>query len=436
MCRFWAKPLVGQPVAAQDLTSLKLTYDQSMIALEFSALNFADPQRNRYRYQLVGFDKNWIEADSTKRIATYTNLDPGHYVFHVIASNKDGVWNNDGATVMISITPPYWKTWWFRLLIATSLIAIFWAIDRARLKIHTEQKIKLEALINARTSEVVQQKQIVEQQKSEIETAHRNLVALGDIGRNITSTLDRNQIASSIYEHIARLMPADFFCIWQTGNQQNLGQFSFTFEEGKLKPPAMPPAIEGISPLAAWCTSHRAALSIPDMENDARKEFVPAQQRIKPLSILAAPIFIDNDVAGVISVQSVARDAYERVHLDLLMGVAVYAGVALDNAATYSQLEKAQHKLQQYMVDRERLFISISHDLRSPITRLILRSELMEDDALREAFNEDLDDLEMMVKDALQSVRETNIHENVTEIRLDTLIKRILRGAELVRAKN
>jgi hypothetical protein len=65
---------------------------------------------------LQGFDEDWVVTDSTKRFATYTNLDPGKYVFRVKAANKDGIWNDNAATLEITIQPPFWKTWWFRLL--------------------------------------------------------------------------------------------------------------------------------------------------------------------------------------------------------------------------------------------------------------------------------------------------------------------------------
>lgn len=88
-------------------------------------------------------------------------------------------------------------------------------------------------------------------------------------------------------------------------------------------------------------------------------------------------------------------------------------------------------RIQRYIADRERLFVSISHDLRTPIMRLKLRTELLEDDALQAEFHDDLDDLDMMVKSALQCVKDSDIHENSTEIRLDVLIGRIVRGAQL-----
>jgi signal transduction histidine kinase len=90
-----------------------------------------------------------------------------------------------------------------------------------------------------------------------------------------------------------------------------------------------------------------------------------------------------------------------------------------------------RERIARYIADRERLFISISHDLRTPITRLKLRAELLDDDALRHEFEEDLDELDMMVKGALQCVKDSDIHENPAEIRLDPLIRRLVRSAEL-----
>jgi len=90
-----------------------------------------------------------------------------------------------------------------------------------------------------------------------------------------------------------------------------------------------------------------------------------------------------------------------------------------------------RERIQCYLNDRERLFVSISHDLRTPIMRLKLRAELLDDDAVRDEFHDDLDDLDMMVKGALQCVKDSDIYENFTEVRLDALIGRIVRGAHL-----
>ncbi|HYD79591.1 MAG TPA: ATP-binding protein [Paucimonas sp.] len=98
---------------------------------------------------------------------------------------------------------------------------------------------------------------------------------------------------------------------------------------------------------------------------------------------------------------------------------------------TARAFDAMRERIQRYLEDRERLFVSISHDLRTPIMRLKLRAELLDDDTLRSEFHDDLDDLDMMVKGALQCVKDSDIHENPTEIRLDALLGRIVRGARL-----
>lgn len=91
-----------------------------------------------------------------------------------------------------------------------------------------------------------------------------------------------------------------------------------------------------------------------------------------------------------------------------------------------------RQRIQSYIDDRERLFVSISHDLRTPIMRLKLRAELLDDDEVRSEFHDDLDELDMMVKGALQCVKDSDIYENPTEVKLDALLGRLVRDAQLV----
>ncbi len=102
---------VSLPRSISEIGDIQLSYRDSVFSFEFAALDYTAPAENRYRYQLEGFDKDWIEA-GTRRFATYTNLDGGRYVFRVLGSNNDGVWNEAGASVSILITPPPWQTWW------------------------------------------------------------------------------------------------------------------------------------------------------------------------------------------------------------------------------------------------------------------------------------------------------------------------------------
>ncbi len=96
--------------------SITLTYKQSTFSFGFAALNFTASQNNQYAYRLENLDKDWNYV-STERKASYTNLNPGKYTFYVNASNNDGAWNEEGRSVTILITPPFWDTWWFKTFV-------------------------------------------------------------------------------------------------------------------------------------------------------------------------------------------------------------------------------------------------------------------------------------------------------------------------------
>jgi signal transduction histidine kinase/ligand-binding sensor domain-containing protein/DNA-binding response OmpR family regulator len=110
-----------------ETKEITIPYEYNILTLEFAALNFVRPEKNRYKFKLIGFDKEWNES-GFKTSATYTNLDPGQYTFSVIASNNDHVWNNNGLQLQIKILPPFWKTWWFYLLVALTLVGLIYMI--------------------------------------------------------------------------------------------------------------------------------------------------------------------------------------------------------------------------------------------------------------------------------------------------------------------
>jgi len=101
---------VPLPVSIATDSLLTLHYDQRNFTLEFAALSYVNARKNRYAYQLVGFDKDWMTTDGRNRRAAYTNIDPGEYTFRVKASNSDGIWNDKGISVRIIVRPPWWKT--------------------------------------------------------------------------------------------------------------------------------------------------------------------------------------------------------------------------------------------------------------------------------------------------------------------------------------
>ncbi|HVO76158.1 MAG TPA: two-component regulator propeller domain-containing protein [Ignavibacteriaceae bacterium] len=125
----------GSPLkkSIESTKEIELSYSQNVFSFEFTALDFTAPDKNRYKYFMEGFDKGWIHSGS-RRFVTYTNLDPGEYIFKVAGSNSDGTWNEAGASIKIRILPPFWRTWWFILISSVFLVSLASYIIGSRIR--------------------------------------------------------------------------------------------------------------------------------------------------------------------------------------------------------------------------------------------------------------------------------------------------------------
>ncbi len=147
------KPGPENEILQKSITVTKeitLTYKESFFSIHYVGLNYTSSNKNQYAYKLDGFDKDWNYVGDL-RFATYTNLNPGTYTFHVKASNNDNVWNEKGVVLIIHILPPWWSTIWFRVLIVFIIILLIISIFYIRLKSIRQQNISLEETVNQRT---------------------------------------------------------------------------------------------------------------------------------------------------------------------------------------------------------------------------------------------------------------------------------------------
>ena len=151
-----------------EAKEIRLSHKQSVFSFEFAALNFLLPEKNQYAYMLEGFDKEWVFVGN-QRSATYTNLDPAEYIFKLKASNNDGVWNEEGASIRLIITPPIWMTWWFKTLAVAILLACFITFYRVRIGMIKRQKKVLETVVEMRTKEIKQKNELLRNQQLHLE---------------------------------------------------------------------------------------------------------------------------------------------------------------------------------------------------------------------------------------------------------------------------
>lgn len=132
---------------------IKVASRSQRFEFDFAAATFIAPGAVRYRYQLEGLDADWIDAED-RRNAFYTNLEPGSYTFRVIASNSDGVWNEEGDALSFYLAPRYFQTWWFRLLLAFAIVGLIFGSSALRVRTLKARHDALERMVTSRTAEL------------------------------------------------------------------------------------------------------------------------------------------------------------------------------------------------------------------------------------------------------------------------------------------
>ncbi|MDJ1506714.1 ligand-binding sensor domain-containing protein [Xanthocytophaga agilis] len=229
---------------------ITLSYKNNFVSFEFAALNFREPERNEYMYQMVGVDEQWNYAGS-RRYVSYANIEPGDYEFRVRSSNNDGIWNSKWTSVFISITPPWWATLWFRALMAIVVLFSVWGFYRLRIDTLKQRQVQLEMQVRTRTSEIIYQKEEIAVQQNELARMNEYLKVLSDTLEDRVhlrtselvraneelrrkneeiqqaliqgQTLERKRVAAELHDNLGGLLSALKFSL-ETLDLQNLSE--------------------------------------------------------------------------------------------------------------------------------------------------------------------------------------------------------------------
>jgi ligand-binding sensor domain-containing protein/signal transduction histidine kinase len=178
---------------------IQLSYRDNFLSFEFAALDYTAPEQNQYAYQMEGLDRDWVYV-GTRRHVDYPNLSPGDYLFRVKGSNSDGIWNEEGTRIQITITPPFWGTWWFRAGLLLLLVGIVIGAHQLRVRSIEARSRELAVLVGERTAEL--QREI--EQRLQAEEALRHSETERAVLEAIAA--ERSRLARDLHDAVSQTL--------------------------------------------------------------------------------------------------------------------------------------------------------------------------------------------------------------------------------------
>jgi ligand-binding sensor domain-containing protein/signal transduction histidine kinase len=304
---------------------LTLNPGQRKFSIEFAALDYSAPQKNRYAYRLEGYDKDWIDTDAGHRSANYGNLWPGLYTLQVRGTNREGDWSTRQLMIAIQVLPAFWQTGWFLALMLLLLGSAIYAGYHWRLARLREQAQDLQKLIDARTADILK---------------------LGEIGKELTSTLDIEQAFERVWKQVSARLDAHVFAIGIYQKQEAGIVFVYAIKAGQRQTNTTMAMLEHNQP-AVWCMRERSELIIATHSGLTNYvgAILPSSSGVLMETVVYLPLMVEQRVIGCLTVQSPQPHAYSGGQLEFLRVLASYTAIALSNSGAHTELAKSHSKL-------------------------------------------------------------------------------------------
>ncbi|MEP7106742.1 MAG: two-component regulator propeller domain-containing protein [Ferruginibacter sp.] len=302
---------------------IQLSYRQNFLTIEFSALSFSNLQHTKYYYLLSNVDNDWVVTD-TKTFASYTNLQPGEYNFSVKTENDNGI--SEPTSITIIITPPFWQTRWFILIILSCALLIIYLFVRWREKnikaIETE-KLKVQQLSAEQYKSKLELERIINYFSSSLIDKNTGEEVLWDVAKNLIGRL--GFVDCMIY-------------LWNSDKTKMIQKAGFgpkgSIEEINEQPFDVLPG-QGV---VGYVMQTREPLLIPDTSKDSRYR----PDEMERLSEITVPVIYNNELIGVIDSEHHEKNFYTSQHLQILSTIATLMANKIKSIEAEQLLQRTQ----------------------------------------------------------------------------------------------
>ncbi len=317
-----------QEKSIDDIGEVILNWSNNNLEFEFVALNFSHPEKSRYAYKLVGFDDDWNYIGGSRN-GRYTNLPSGSYTLKIKATNSDGLWNEDGASLDVKVVPPFWETWWFIGLVTLIIMGSVVSGYQLRIRSIEARSQELERQVMRRTEEIERRRKEMESLYEADEIIDQNLTQESRLKALVDVSIDLLHADNSAIYVWDKLRERYEVVVSRGFNSTSVEYLSIGINDGYIGEAAQTGEVVFETDLEMEVNSDQKSNEVMDF---LRSEGIR--------SSIYLPIKINNEVFGLFNVNYYEPDSIGEEEIRVFKALTQHSALSIQNAQLFEQLRE------------------------------------------------------------------------------------------------